>query len=667
MRKLYVYVTGLVFILVAMQTTAQEPAIFNYNSNLAGKNSIPHIFFNQPESGGEIAESTNTGFISEQYEDSCRANFEISSTISSLLTKTFTAIPWHSNQNRPVLICWNFGDGTDTCIEYSNTNPGPFTVTHTYQHGGVYEVCVKIVYQEGCEARKCREIIVGEICRADFETSATTNSLLTKTFTAIPWHSNQNRPVLICWNFGDGTDTCIEYSNTNPGPFTVTHTYQHEGVYEVCIKIVYQEGCEARKCKEIIVGAICRADFEKLIISQTINSLYITFKALPWHSNNKKPQIICWRFGDGKDTCIEYPENYTGSYIVRHRYPETGNYEVCVKIKYFGGCEAYKCKAVHVENLDSCRADFVKLPYSVTNHPLTVYLKALPWHSNNKKPQRICWYFGDGRDTCIEYPATYSGSYIVRHTYREPSNYNVCIKIRYYGDCEADKCRYLQIGNPDECRANFEKIPVSADHPLVVGFRALPWHNNNKKPKVICWSFGDGQDTCVEYAQNFSGPYTINHRYQQPGAYNVCIRIIYYGGCEARKCKPVVIAAPDECRADFEKIPVLTTNNLLTTAFRAIPWHNNNKKPKVICWKFGDGKDTCIEYPSNYTGGYIVRHTYREPGNYEVCVKILYYGGCEAKKCKLVQVGHPDECRADFERTPLVNTEIGRASCRERV
>ena len=79
---------------------------------------------------------------------------------------------------------------------------------------------------------------------------------------------------------------------------------------------------------------------------------------------------------------------------------------------------------------------------------------------------------------------------------------------------------------------------------------------------------------------------------------------------------------------------LVTTNNPLTVTYKALPWHNNNKKPKQICWKFGDGKDTCIQYPENYTGQYLVRHTYREPGQYEVCVKILYYGGCEATNVK---------------------------------
>ena len=153
-----------------------------------------------------------------------------------------------------------------------------------------------------------------ETCRANFEVSNASSSPFTKKFTAIPWHSEQKRPVYICWKFGDGTDTCIQYSNTYPGPYTVVHHYQQPGTYEVCVKIVYAGGCEAAKCKDVIVGESCRADFEKLALTPTANPLYVTFKALPWHSENKKPRKICWKFGDGRDTCIEYPANYTGSY-----------------------------------------------------------------------------------------------------------------------------------------------------------------------------------------------------------------------------------------------------------------------------------------------------------------------------------------------------------------
>jgi hypothetical protein len=77
--------------------------------------------------------------VNDEINETCQANFEVSGEASSPLTKKFIAEPWHSEQKRPVYICWKFGDGKDTCIQYSNTNPGPYTVVHHYQQQGVYE------------------------------------------------------------------------------------------------------------------------------------------------------------------------------------------------------------------------------------------------------------------------------------------------------------------------------------------------------------------------------------------------------------------------------------------------------------------------------------------------------------------------------------------------
>ncbi len=316
-----------------------------------------------------------------------------------------------------------------------------------------------------------------ETCQANFEVSGEASSPLTKKFTAEPWNSEQKRPVYICWKFGDGKDTCIQYSNTNPGPYTVVHHYQQAGVYEVCVRIVYQGGCEATKCKPVYatIPDACRADFEKLVLTPTNNPLDVILKALPWHNNNKKPKRICWTFGDGRDTCIEYPANYTGTYLVKHKYREAGLYEVCVKIFYDGGCESDKCKRVQAGRIDECKVDFEKLPIATTNNPLAAIFKALPWNSNNKKPKTIHWNFGDGRDTIINYTENYTGLYTVRHEYREPGNYQVCLKITYFGGCDTYKCKYIQIGEPDRCGADFQRIPATSTNDLlVVGFKAIP-------------------------------------------------------------------------------------------------------------------------------------------------------------------------------------------------
>jgi hypothetical protein len=77
-----------------------------------------------------------------------------------------------------------------------------------------------------------------------------------------------------------------------------------------------------------------------------------------------------------------------------------------------------------------------------------------------------------------------------------------------------------------------------------------------------------------------SWPLYSHHHYLQPGAYEVCVRIVYEGGCEATKCKSVYITIPDECRADFEKLALTPTISPLHVTFKALPWHNNKKNQK---------------------------------------------------------------------------------------
>jgi FOG: PKD repeat len=281
------------------------------------------------------------------------------------------------------------------------------------------------------------------------------------------------------------------------------------------------------------------------------------------------------------------------------------------------------------------------LPISTVNNPLHAIFKALPQHNNNRKPSRICWQFGDGRDTCINYPNTFTGQYLVSHRYTHPGLYNVCVKILYYGGCEAQKCKTIPIARPDSCRADFERIPVTVATPYTQGFRALPSHNNNKKPARICWQFGDGEDTCINYPVNYTGQYVVTHRYANPGPYEVCVKIIYYGGCEARKCKPIVIPPPPvNCNVHlFEITPSI---NSLVRGFMAYPSSSPPRRPVRICWYFGDGEDTCIVV-NNTTplSNFFIRHTYPGPGHYRACVKVLFDGGCIAQDCREVVIRNP--------------------------
>src|SRR5205814_94793 len=155
----------------------------------------------------------------------------------------------------------------------------------------------------------------------------------------------------------------------------------------------------------------------------------------------------------------------------------------------------------------------------------------------------------------------------------------------------------------------------------------------------VCWHFDDGHDTCINYTETYTGLYVVSHLYLQSGQYNVCVNIHYYGGCEANKCKPILVSRPDTCAADFERLQSSNTNPL-RAYYKALPQHNNNRMPSRVCWTFGEAGrgDTCINYTETYTGQYVVVHEYLHPGLFQVCVHIQYYGGCEASKCKPIQI-----------------------------
>ncbi|HEV8286507.1 MAG TPA: PKD domain-containing protein [Chitinophagaceae bacterium] len=502
-------------------------------------------------------------------EDSCRADFErVSSTTINLLTAGFRALPWINNDKKPEQICWNFGDNHDTCINYDPTLSNNYYVAHTYANAGVYNVCVRIKYQGGCVAEKCKLQTVGEPdnCTADFEAGLISSTLLGRHFTAIPWNNHNKKPVFICWKFGDNHDTCIQYSNTFTGPYSVNHIYKERGQYEVCARIVYDGGCEAKKCKIIQIGEVsdsCRADFERIPASSTNPSL-VYYRALPWNNHEKKPARICWSFGDGKDTCISYSENYTGSYVAGHHYDRSGIYEVCVKINYYGGCEARKCKLINIflYNID-CRVHLYEIVPSVTSLQRGFYFVS----SNDIRPTRICWNFGDGTDTCITVePNATEIPHAIKHTYPAPGAYRACVKVLFANGCTASDCHEVSIRSfTDMCGGYYTDSLIDSHTYLFKGFSI---HKPDDKVVGYRWTFGDGSSGVGE---------KITHAYNVAGVYRVCLFINTEKGCETKICNDVRVAGTTQSTLQLTPNPVI---NVLHALFYST--HNESVKIKII-------------------------------------------------------------------------------------
>jgi PKD repeat protein len=322
-----------------------------------------------------------------------------------------------------------------------------------------------------------------------------------------------------------------------------------------------------------------------------------------------------------------------------HSYSIAGSYTVCLKIyKYSASsndsaASADVCKTLIIPGgdvPDSCKTSFSSSGSTAT--ALTEVFLAQPWHNHNKKPEEICWNFGDNHDTCIRYDPAVSSNYEVHHTYAQSGQYPVCIKVRYQGGCLSEYCHAVAIGG-DPCKINYTTELIAAS-PLSRHFITQPWNAQEKKPVRICWDFGDGSTECKQYSTSYTEPYTINHTFARAGQYSVCVRVLYDGGCEAKKCKTITIETPaDSCFVNvFEAATDITNPERHFYAGTM-----QDRKPESICWIFGDGRDTCIHLPDMLTPqSLVITHHYPAPGVYHICVRVKYAGGCEAQKCREV-------------------------------
>src|SRR5688572_23723790 len=113
------------------------------------------------------------------------------------------------------------------------------------------------------------------------------------------------------------------------------------------------------------------------------------------------------------------------------------------------------------------------------------------------RPLKAYWSFGDGATTST---LPLAGT---THHYTKSGTYQVCLKIfRYNNNDRTDstllgsECKSLTV--QQQCEAGFQwkdslTNSSSAHH---VTFSAGAHSTGNRAIKEICWTFGDGTDTC---------------------------------------------------------------------------------------------------------------------------------------------------------------------------
>jgi PKD repeat protein len=453
---------------------------------------------------------------------------------------------------------WHFGNGA---VGVTGALAG---ITYAYNAPGTYQVCLKIYKYNPANAAdsvligaQCKSVTLQSTCAADFFSRDSINSggLRLMQFTAAPTSNTNSGIKEICWNFGDGTDTCIQATSATAVPLTIVYGYAASGSYNVCLRVKYNNGCVAEKCKTVTIatptiGDSCSANFTVGPVSAT--PLGRKFFAQVGHNKGKKPVRICWTFGNGKDTCIQYPANYTGDYWVEHKYAQYGQYEVCVNIKYEGGCEKKKCNLIQVNApappQDSCMLQVSEAAVNIASMERKFYVGLMP----NRTAEKICWTFGDGTDTCIVLANPLNAQQlVVTHRYPAPGTYTVCAKVFYEGGCVVQRCRPVTISLPHTniCGGYFTDSAMSAN---TIRFKANAILAPTDNVVSYGWLFGDGTSATGQ---------TVNHTYNATGRYNVCLVIRTRSGCETKICKPLNVAGNNQPQLILTPNPVTTVLN----------------------------------------------------------------------------------------------------------
>lgn len=349
-----------------------------------------------------------------------------------------------------------------------------------------------------------------------------------------------------------------------------------------------------------------------------------------------------WTFGDGSSAV-------TGAYDgAAHQYALAGTYQACLKIyKYATNSHdstliGSECKSVTIEQ--RCEAGFQWID-SASNSTGTHYIKFYSAANNNagKRITEVCWNFGDGTDTCISAAAGAVPSLNVIHRYSQSGTYTACIKVKVDGGCVAEKCNTVSVVQPSAvCSFDLLEAAVntaSLERKFYVGL--MP----NRIAEKICWNFGDGTDTCVILKNPLDAQQLmIVHHYLAPGAYNVCAKVSYAGGCTAERCRPVsIVASHSNVCGGYMTDSTINTNTL---RFKGAGVQNNGDYVVSYNWTFGDGT----------TGsGQSVSHTFAAPGKYNVCLYLKTNTGCETRICNPVAVSGNGQPQLILTPNPVMN------------
>ncbi len=537
----------------------------------------------------------------------------------------------------PIAVAWDFGDATTSTV----TNP-----IKIYNTAGVFQIRL-IANFGGCFDTAFKTVSVFDNPVAGFTNS---NSESCKPPLTVSFNNNSTGAIIYNWNFGDGNTSLLQ----NP-----THTYTNYGTFDVVLIVTNSNGCSDTLRKISLV---------KILPPRvTINNLPVSACApLTWSFsstiNSIDPVIsYLWDFGDGTTSAASNPTHVfnAGSYTIQlmiltaggctdtatvtpgiiasvkpvanlvatprdicahlpvtftdlstgtatswlwlfgdggtsteqnpiHIYEDTGYFDITLIVCNAGCCDSIKfIRYIHI-NPPIAAFD---VSFNCNNPKLRIFtdhsIGADEWN----------WNFGDGATSVLQSPV---------HTYADTGTYTITLLVKNYTTgCEYTKTETIQIISE---KANFNVSDSVICKNNSINFTAIG--NNNINVTSFEWSFGDGTT---------SNNSTVSHIYTLAGKYTVQLIVTDIFGCKDTLIKPLYIQVDGPTAGFAPSVPgscllsavIFTDNSVSDGIHPIVTW----------IWNYGDGIIDTLNAPP-------FLHTYANPGNYTVSLKVIDSKGC---------------------------------------
>ncbi len=372
------------------------------------------------------------------------------------------------------------------------------------------------------------------------------------------------------WDFGDGQTAG---TGANPG-----HTYQAFGSYDVTLLVTSAQGCT----DEVTLMDYIRLEEPQgqMFISQPEGCLphSTSFSAFLTTAGN----IVgyTWNFGDGTTSNLPTPS---------HTYTVQGIYNVTVTLEISGGCRivaqgTVRAGEIPVVEFDATpKAPCADVPVVFTNLSVprgTEWLWTFPEDNNSTET--------------AENPS---------HVFRRIGLHDVTLEVSNFG-CRRSltKTDFIRILPPV---ADFTFTRSCADRYSVQFVDRSDFGPIVGSPRSWKWEFGDG---------NTSTAQSPTHVYAQTGLYEITLTVSD-GNCESVTRLALEV---------IDEKPVITSDKGEICAGESVVISRNDLNEDLIErweWLWGDGT-----YSPN--GGNDISKTYRNPGTYNVVLRIMDRNNC---------------------------------------